>query len=90
MAEASPSHLEILVVDDDASVREVLALCLERDEHTVSLAVNAEEAMARTREGLFDLAFVDLRLGADSGLDLIPRLFDATTGQLLKIGRAHV
>jgi NtrC-family two-component system response regulator AlgB len=30
------------------------------------------------QENVFDLAFVDLRLGADSGLDLIPELLAAS------------
>ena len=89
MGEAGATHLEILVVDDDESVREVLALCLERDDHTVTLAASAEEAMARTREGLYDLAFVDLRLGADSGLDLIPRLLGQAPWMKVVLITAH-
>lgn len=89
MADSGTTRLEILVVDDDESVREVLALCLERDDHGVTLAASADEAMARVREGLYDMAFVDLRLGADSGLDLIPRLLGQAPWMKVVLITAH-
>lgn len=89
MGDAGSTRLEILVVDDDESVREVLALCLERDDHGVTLARNTEEAMVKVKEGLFDLAFVDLRLGAESGLDLIPRLLGQAPWMKVVLITAH-
>jgi DNA-binding NtrC family response regulator len=66
--------LSILVVDDEANIRKTLSVCLESDGHRVAAVGNAQDAVAENSRRSFDLAFVDLRLGASSGLDLIPAL----------------
>ena len=75
-AEAAP--LNILVVDDEANVRRTLSLALEADGHRVVGVGNARDALAENIRQSFDLAFVDLRLGVDDGLDLIPALLAAS------------
>jgi NtrC-family two-component system response regulator AlgB len=72
--------LSILVVDDEPSIRKSLALCLELDGHQVRCASRVEEAREAVRRTPFDLAFVDLRLGTQSGLDLLPELLVAQPG----------
>lgn len=89
MTDAGATRLEVLVVDDEESVRETLGLCLERDDHSVSMAAGADEAMEHARNAIFDLAFVDLRLGADSGLDLIPRLLGQAPWMKIVLITAH-
>lgn len=66
--------LSILVVDDEPSIRRSLALCLELEGHQAVSASRPDEALEIARRRGFDLAFVDLRLGTSSGLDLLPRL----------------
>jgi NtrC-family two-component system response regulator AlgB len=68
------SHLSVLVVDDEANIRKTLALCLESRGHGVTAVSNAADAVSEAGRRVFDLAFVDLRLGTESGLDLIPQL----------------
>ena len=66
--------LTALIVDDEANIRRVLARCLDDlgvRPHTAATAADALSEAART---VFDLVFLDLRLGAESGLDLLPRL----------------
>jgi CheY-like chemotaxis protein len=66
--------LRVLVIDDEKNIRTTLGLCLEQIGCEVTAVASAEgalEALARQRH---DLAFLDLRLGGSSGLDLIPRL----------------
>jgi NtrC-family two-component system response regulator AlgB len=70
--------LNILVVDDEANVRRVLSLALEIDGHRVAGVGNVADALAENSRQSFDLAFVDLRLGVDDGLDLIPALLAAS------------
>lgn len=73
----SPSggqRLQILVVDDEANIRRTLAVCLETEGHHVIGVSNVADAMAEAARRSFDLAFIDLRLGTDDGLDLIPAL----------------
>ena len=67
----SPQSLNILVVDDEINVRKTLAISLETDGYSVTAVSNARDAVAEAAKQSFDLAFVDLRLGADLGTDLI-------------------
>ena len=70
--------LRVLVVDDEINIRKTLAICLETEGHTVTAVSNFKDALAEASRRSFDLAFVDLRLGTDDGLDLIPALLAAT------------
>ena len=71
---AVASCLRILVVDDEQTIRITLGLCLEADGHSVVTSGSADEALGEVRSHAFDLIFLDLRLGLDNGLDLIPHL----------------
>jgi NtrC-family two-component system response regulator AlgB len=66
--------LNILVVDDEVNIRRTLAVCLETEGHHVVAVGNFQDAVSESSTRSFDLAFVDLRLGTASGLDLIPAL----------------
>jgi len=70
--------LNILIVDDEINIRKTLAACLETEGHKVIAVSNAPDALAEASRRSFELAFVDLRLGTDDGLDLIPSLLSAT------------
>ncbi|HKQ69805.1 MAG TPA: sigma 54-interacting transcriptional regulator, partial [Polyangiaceae bacterium] len=64
----------ILVVDDEKNIRTTLLVCLEQLGHEATGAASGELARAALKNGPFDLAFVDIRIGKESGLDLIPDL----------------
>jgi two-component system, NtrC family, response regulator AlgB len=66
--------LDILVVDDEPNLRHTLAVYLEHRGHRVRPAADVAEALAAVGAAHFDLAFVDVRLGTASGLDLLPPL----------------
>ncbi|QRO03036.1 sigma-54-dependent Fis family transcriptional regulator [Archangium violaceum] len=66
--------MRVLVVDDERNIRTTLRMCLEGLGCEVREAPTAEAALAALAQGPADLAFVDLRLGTASGLDLLPRL----------------
>jgi two-component system, NtrC family, response regulator AlgB len=64
----------VLVVDDEKNIRTTVTVCLEGmgcESLAVASAGAATEAAGRA---VFDMAFVDLRLAGESGLDVIPRL----------------
>jgi NtrC-family two-component system response regulator AlgB len=63
--------MNILIIDDEANIRKLLALCLETSGHRVTAVSCGKDAQAEAGRQVFDLAFVDLRLGTESGLDLI-------------------
>jgi len=72
------SPLHVLVVDDELNIRKTLAIFLETEGHKVTAVSNFRDALAEASRRSFELAFVDLRLGTDDGLDLIPALLAAT------------
>ena len=74
MSSENTGALNILVVDDEANIRRTLALCLEAKGHQVTAVGNVADAKAEAERQAFELALVDMRLGADNGLDLIPVL----------------
>ena len=69
-----PSRLRVLVVDDDKNIRTTLTICLGGFGCEVAAAPTAQGARNQIEHRSFDAAFVDLQIGGDSGLDLIPRL----------------
>jgi NtrC-family two-component system response regulator AlgB len=69
--------LNILIVDDEANIRKTLGMCLEIKGHTVVMTGNGKDASAEAERRVFDMAFLDLRLGAENGLDLIPGLLSS-------------
>jgi len=70
--------LNILIVDDEANIRKTLSVCLETEGHKVIAVSNFQDALAEATQRSFELAFVDLRLGTEDGLDLIPALLATT------------
>jgi len=73
-SENKSGQLNVLVVDDEANIRKTLAVCLESRGHRVTCVSNARDVRTEADRQTFDLAFLDLRLGTESGLDLIPAL----------------
>ena len=70
----SDPSLNILVVDDELNIRKTLSVYLETEGHKVTAVSNYQDAVSENARRSFDMAFVDLRLGTDSGLELIPVL----------------
>lgn len=70
----SQGILNILVVDDEKNIRKTLSYCLETEGHSVVAVANSQEALKEGKRSSFDIAFIDLRLDGENGLDLIPSL----------------
>ncbi len=64
----------VLVVDDEPILRRTLSYCLAAEGHTVTAVSAFSDAVDEARRRSLDAAFVDLRLGDDNGMDLIPSL----------------
>jgi two-component system, NtrC family, response regulator AlgB len=71
------AHLSVLVVDDEPHIRKTLNVFLESHGHRVTAVSSFADAAAAASRRPFDVALVDLRLGTDDGLDLIPVLLAA-------------
>ena len=66
--------MRVLIVDDERNIRKTLAVCLEGLGCSVTECGSASAAIDSLARLPHDLAFVDLRLGRDSGLDLLASL----------------
>ncbi len=66
--------MRILIVDDEANIRKTLRIALEAAKHSVEEATGAPDALRQFERAHFDLALVDLKLGADSGFNLLETL----------------
>jgi two-component system, NtrC family, nitrogen regulation response regulator GlnG len=71
------AHANVLVADDEQSVRWVLSKALEEAGHLVVQAEGGGEALNRLKEGRLDLAFVDLRMPDLDGLSVLSSAKDA-------------
>ncbi|MFN2606593.1 MAG: response regulator [Acidimicrobiales bacterium] len=60
----------ILLVEDDASVREAVSMALEGDGHRVATAVSGDEALSRWRAVHPDLILLDVMLPGADGLEV--------------------
>ena len=70
--------INVIVVDDESNIRKTLTICLEAEGHRVIAVSNFRDAVAEASRRTFHMAFVDLRLGTESGLDLIPVLLSGS------------
>ena len=96
---------KLLLVDDGEIFCGILARALSRRGLTVSVASDRQTALPTARDIIPDLAVVDLRIGDDSGLELIPELLSvnqdiriivltgyasiATAVEAIKLGAVH-
>ena len=63
--------MDILIVDDEASIRRATSLALDAAGHYVETAENGAVALQSLKESSFDLVLLDLYLGEESGLQLL-------------------
>jgi DNA-binding response OmpR family regulator len=71
-------RLRILVVDDAADIRNLVASHLKRFGHEVLLASDGDEALALASETTPDLAIVDIMMPGMNGYKLTEKLREAT------------
>jgi len=66
--------MRVLIVDDEPSIRKTTRVAVESSGHSASEASNAARAVKAAEEEGFDAIFLDLKLGADDGLEVLGRL----------------
>src|SRR5215470_1231500 len=72
IGEVTPSpHGSVLIIDDEAEIRESLRTLLELEGYEVDTAGSGEEGLVRIEEHPFDLILLDLALPGRNGLDLL-------------------
>src|SRR5260370_20395632 len=83
------SVVDILLIADETGLRRTLRTALESMGHVAAEAPDGGQALARLRGRAFALAFVALRLGRESGLDLLPELLRAAPGLAVVLVTAY-
>ncbi len=64
----------ILIVDDDKNMLEVLRFRLESEGYKVTITNMVKDALTMTKDELFDLALVDLKIDRNDGIELMQKL----------------
>src|SRR5207244_9951297 len=64
----------------DTGLRKTIRLTLETLGHQVTEAAGGTQAQELLVHGLFDVAFLDLRLGREQGLEVLPALLRLAPG----------
>ncbi len=69
-----------LVVDDDPAIRQSIRLCLEADNARVQQAGTSAGGLDALDRSRFDVVFLDLWLGSESGLAVLPEILRRQPG----------
>lgn len=75
---------KILVVDDEKSMRDFLALVLKKEGYFVAVASDGQEAIQTLQKDIFDLVITDLKMPKQSGIDVL-KVVKETAGETLVI-----
>lgn len=71
MTTDKPEKPSILIVDDDASIRETLSIILQQKGYRVDTAKNGQEAIQKAKAIFFHLALLDIKLPDMEGTKLL-------------------
>jgi DNA-binding NtrC family response regulator len=66
----------ILVADDDASIRKFLLGFFVENNHQVALAESGEKAIKLIQDNIYDIAVLDVKMGNIGGMDVLESLKD--------------
>jgi DNA-binding NtrC family response regulator len=61
----------ILIIDDEAGIRETLETLLELEGYTVEMAIDGEAGLARIEQRPYDLVLLDLALPGRNGIEIL-------------------
>lgn len=105
MTESSTENPQLLLVDDDTVYCSVLKPALEKRSFQVSVAHDVESAIRLAEQIDPEYAVIDLRIGFDSGLEMVKKLIEldrntrivmltgfasiATAVEAIKLGATH-
>ena len=73
-SEARNNNPRILVIDDEAGIRESLEVLLTFEGYTVEMAIDGEEGLRTLEQRSYDLVLLDLALPGQSGMELLPQI----------------
>lgn len=71
MPDPTPARGKILVIDDEADIRESLETLLEMEGYAVDLAADGGEGLTKLTKARYDLVLLDLMLPDRNGMDVL-------------------
>jgi two-component system, NtrC family, response regulator PilR len=83
------SKANILVVDDEASILELLEIMLKREGYSVALADSAEAAIKQVGKSKFDVVITDIAMPGMSGIELLAKVKQASHDTAVIVITAH-
>ena len=69
--------MRVLIVDDEPGIRKTTRIAVETGGHAAAEAANGLRALKALDEENFDAVFLDLKLGAEDGLEVLAKLLKA-------------
>jgi len=69
--------MRVLIVDDEPGIRKTTRIALETAGHAAAEAPTGLRALKALEEETFDACFLDVKLGAEDGLDVLQKLLKA-------------
>jgi NtrC-family two-component system response regulator AlgB len=66
--------MRVLIIDDETNIRRTTEIVLQTMGHETIQATNGYEARKALEKTGIDVAFLDLKLGTENGLELLPQL----------------
>ena len=90
ITETTPESVgTVLVVDDEAEIRESLETLLQLEGYTVTTAATAREGLVQIGERAFDVVLLDLALPDKSGMDVLAEIRLANAQQAVIMVTAY-
>ena len=72
--------MRVLIIDDEANIRNITAVALEGMGHQTAVAEDGNDALRQLAEADFDAAFLDVKLSDENGMELLPKLLESRPG----------
>lgn len=79
----------VLIVDDEDTIRQLLADVLSDKNCTVQLAGSAEEALGLLQKTVFSVAMIDIRLPGMNGIDFLEKLKEISPDTVAMMITSH-
>ena len=77
--------MKILIVDDNAAIREIIRDILAGEGHTVRTASTVSEAVEKMSAFLPEILFLDSRVGGEDGLHVLAQMDSSVTPQAMRV-----
>jgi NtrC-family two-component system response regulator AlgB len=81
--------MRILIIDDEASIRRTTTVALETIGHETSSVEDGATALKQLEAEHFDVAFLDLKLSNENGLELLPKILKVSPNLDVVVFTAH-